>query len=586
MESNLKIAIVLSAIDKVSNVIKNVADKSIKKLDDFTKKTKSLSESAKKIGEDTGKLGLLLAAPFGLALKSAADFEKSQISLRTAFQGNVREADAAFKVINKFAAQTPYELDEVLRGYIKLKNMGLDPGTKALTAYGNTASAMGKSLNDMVEAIADAATGEFERLKEFGIKASQQGNKVTFLFQGVKTTVGKNSKEIEKYLINLGNTKFAGGIEKQSKSVHGQLSTIKDSATAMASKVGTLLIPRINEVFKTIGPVIDRLVKWVEKNPQLTNTILKVVGGLSVALLTISAWSFATSAALNTVGMFTKGLRALTVVTKGALLTGLKGATAAFKTLDAATKANVIIAIITAIAMIAFLIYENWDSIKKFFINLWAKLKEIFWKAIAWVKEWGILFLGPIGFIIKYWHQIVTFFEKIWNNVKQKFNDFISFVRSIPSKMFEAGKNIVKSIWEGIKAFANKPIDAIKGIVKKIRDHLPFSPAKEGPLRDIHKIRLIETIAESMKPGPMVKAMRVTTAAAMVAASPMSAQGVPQRGGGGVTVNLNYSPTLNVNGGSPSAIADFRTELQKHSKDIYKMLQEELRKQGRTDFKK
>ena len=47
-------------------------------------------------------------------------------------------------------------------------------------AYGDTASAMGKSLDDMVEAVADAATGEFERLKEFGIRASKNGDRVSF----------------------------------------------------------------------------------------------------------------------------------------------------------------------------------------------------------------------------------------------------------------------------------------------------------------------------------------------------------------------------------------------------------------------
>ena len=50
------------------------------------------------------------------------------------------------------------------------------------------------------EAVADAAVGEFERLKEFGIKAKSEGDKVTFLFKGVSTTVGKNAAEIETFL--------------------------------------------------------------------------------------------------------------------------------------------------------------------------------------------------------------------------------------------------------------------------------------------------------------------------------------------------------------------------------------------------
>jgi hypothetical protein len=37
---------------------------------------------------------------------------------------------------------------------------------------------MGKDMMQMIEAVADASTGEFERLKEFGIKASKQGDQV------------------------------------------------------------------------------------------------------------------------------------------------------------------------------------------------------------------------------------------------------------------------------------------------------------------------------------------------------------------------------------------------------------------------
>ena len=42
---------------------------------------------------------------------------------------------------------------------------------------------MGKDITQMIEAVADAATGEFERLKEFGIKAWVEE------YQEVKTLV-------------------------------------------------------------------------------------------------------------------------------------------------------------------------------------------------------------------------------------------------------------------------------------------------------------------------------------------------------------------------------------------------------------
>lgn len=204
------------------------------------------------------------------AVKSAADMEKMRVSLSTSFKGNEEEAKKAFDTINEFTAKTPFQLEEVMTGFIKLKNMGLDPSKKALTSYGDTASAMGKSLNQMVEAVADAATGEFERLKEFGIKTKSEGDKVTFTFRGVSKTVGKNAKEIEDYLIKLGETEFAGGMEAQSKTLYGVLSTLKDQVSltmaSVAEESGALDIVKklVNDLASAIEKNKEKVISWIK----------------------------------------------------------------------------------------------------------------------------------------------------------------------------------------------------------------------------------------------------------------------------------------------------------------------------------
>src|SRR5256885_12640155 len=88
---------------------------------------------------------------------------------------------------------------------------------------------MGKSLMQMIEAVADAATGEFERLKEFGIKASKQGDMVAFTFQGVTTRVKNSAKDITDYLENIGNTAFGGAMEQRAKTLDGAIAALGDS---------------------------------------------------------------------------------------------------------------------------------------------------------------------------------------------------------------------------------------------------------------------------------------------------------------------------------------------------------------------
>ena len=88
---------------------------------------------------------------------------------------------------------------------------------------------MGKDLMQFIEAVADASTSEFERLKEFGIKAKQEGDKVSFTFQGVTKTIGNNAKEIEEYLIKIGENEFAGAMAKRVDTLDGAIAGLKDN---------------------------------------------------------------------------------------------------------------------------------------------------------------------------------------------------------------------------------------------------------------------------------------------------------------------------------------------------------------------
>ena len=207
------------------------ANKNLDQLTDKSKKAESATD---------GLMGAFkaLAAPI-LAVVSATEaltklvdvqreFDKLNAGLITATK-SAENAAVAFEALQEFAAKTPYDLAQAVDGFNKLVNLGLTPSEKALMSYGNTASAMGKDLNQMIEAVADAATGEFERLKEFGIKAKQEGDKVTLTFQGVKTEIGNNAAEIEKYLIGLGENQFAGAMELRMKTLDGALSNLGDT---------------------------------------------------------------------------------------------------------------------------------------------------------------------------------------------------------------------------------------------------------------------------------------------------------------------------------------------------------------------
>ena len=93
------------------------------------------------------------------------------------------------KMLQQLAADTPSSLQEWTEAYIKLVNRGVKPTSQELVNMGDLAASQGKSVDQLIEAILDAMTGENERLKEFGIKASKSGETTKFSFRGVTTEV-------------------------------------------------------------------------------------------------------------------------------------------------------------------------------------------------------------------------------------------------------------------------------------------------------------------------------------------------------------------------------------------------------------
>lgn len=170
-----------------------------------------------------------------------AEFQKFEAVLTNTL-GHNGAAKAALSQITEFASKTPFQVNELTASFVKLANQGFIPTLKQMQALGDLASAMGKSFDQLTEAIIDAQTGEFERLKEFGIRASKQGDKVTFTFKGVKKQVDFTADSIREYVLSLGEVEgVTGGMEAQSKTLGGTLSNLKDAWDQLSISIGKLI---------------------------------------------------------------------------------------------------------------------------------------------------------------------------------------------------------------------------------------------------------------------------------------------------------------------------------------------------------
>ena len=253
-----------------------------KQIDEMEARIVDLSGTAvnegRKMDESFKKAGAALAAYFSFdALKGLAqnvvqvrgEFQKMEAVLTNTL-GSGSAAAEAMNMIAEFGATTPFQVDEVTNSFIKLANQGFVPTKKELVKLGDLASSTGKPFDQLAEAIIDAQVGEMERLKEFGIRASKEGEKITFTFKEQSKTVDFAADSIREYLLSLGEVEgVAGSNAKIAATMAGQLSNLEDSWTSMLNEVG-----KSNE--ELLSGAISGVASLVENYETIIN-LLKVL---------------------------------------------------------------------------------------------------------------------------------------------------------------------------------------------------------------------------------------------------------------------------------------------------------------------
>lgn len=151
--------------------------------------------------------------------------------------------------------------------------------------------------------------------------------------------------------------------------------------------------------------------------------------------------------------------------------------------------------------------------------------------------------------------------------IERAFSVAISAARSVlAAANFEShGAALMRTFALGIRNGAGSAIAATRDVVGQIRDYLPHSPAKRGPLSDLNRVRFSETLAKAIKPAPAIAAVeRVTSGMRNALSGPFSSTinpmrpalsaGLPAGGnnGGHGTVSINYAPVINVAGNASS----------------------------------
>jgi tape measure domain-containing protein len=275
------------------------------------KATRSVNKFATDV-ESAGKrltFGLTLPiASLGLAaVKTAGEMEQT----KTAFTTMMKSADLAGKHIadlKKFALTTPFQFGELTKASRLMQAYGFaaDDVVPKLRTIGNAVSALGggsEMLERVVRSMGEIGTrGKItgEQLRELsraGIPALEAVAKklgVSVAEAQKQITAGNvDAKTAMDGLLEYMTTRFAGGMEAQSKTVLGSWSNIKDKITFTLADIGTALLPVAKNVMSDfLDPMLDRVKALAEGFAKLPgpiqNTTLALTG--LAAVLPLLTW--------------------------------------------------------------------------------------------------------------------------------------------------------------------------------------------------------------------------------------------------------------------------------------------------------
>ena len=246
-----------------------------KGLDGLNRRLATSNKTARSSIATFGNLAKVFAA-IGVArlaanvVNTSRTFEDLGATLK-AITGSAEAAAVSFDLIRKFTSGTTFQLENVSKAFVTLLNAGITPTSDVLTDFGNIAAAFGKDITQIAQATFNATTGEMEMLKQFGIKAKLEGDKISMIFREQETEIGRNSTEIVEYLRNIAQENFSTALEERANTVSGVFSNLGDAASEVANAIGegglnTVLLEsgrsllEMSETAKQVGFVVGQVV--------------------------------------------------------------------------------------------------------------------------------------------------------------------------------------------------------------------------------------------------------------------------------------------------------------------------------------
>lgn len=394
---------------------------------------------------------------------------------------------------------------------------GTNISTEQLQTWGQEVSAGGeagkKALQEVAQALVDVEDGT--KRNELGVK----------FFGTMWEDQGEN---ITDTILNM-NDHLVDSSENQ-EDLNATIEKLDSDPFVQMQKALRELKTALEPLMRTIGDFVGRVAEWIQQNPELAATITAVAVTLGTILGVITALGAA-------ITFITPIFTALGGVIAGiswpiVLIVGLIGSAIAIimnwgtvwqwlqDTVGPIVSnllsfvSNLASGVGTWFSNMATTVATHasamWTSISTYFTNIVTKILTSVTTAYNNLQTWFNNMLTSVSTILG---NILNKVNEIWNNIVSAITEKAGAVADAAntvmqagwdavsawvSNFLQAGRNIVDNIAQGIRNGIGNVKDSISSVAQTVRNYLPFSPAKEGPLRDIHRLNFGGTIADSI----------------------------------------------------------------------------------------
>lgn len=249
----------LSGIQKVYKVTVGIVDKATDKIRSIAR---ALASPLAMLGIGGGAAATILGP-----LKIAGELEQARIAMDY-FAGSVEKGQRYLQELLAFAATTPFEFPVLQEALIMLMgaNYQFEEAMRALRAFGDAAGMTGAGMQGMQAAllgftqIAASGTLNLQDLRQVALNLRvplAEFARHLGIAENEITEVGKKaipaSKAMEAIVKTL-EEKYAGGMEKLSKSLLGLTSTLKDTARLTVAAFGEGMAEPVKRIlFDLVG---------------------------------------------------------------------------------------------------------------------------------------------------------------------------------------------------------------------------------------------------------------------------------------------------------------------------------------------